>query len=134
MEGTMNKLLSFVIGGFLFAGAGAAQATPPIWQPSVQPTVRNQIMDNAKTAGATKGIVRPSLRLETNGNTVKAKIYGMGYEGPFRPGQVKTRILMDTATFTLEQGREGKVAVPVKDQFGTTWSPVMRALATTPAP
>ena len=111
----IKKAMVGLVGLLLTAQAAFAQGILPM------PSVRKQIYQEAKSEGVTRGLKRPSMRLQNeNKTTVKATIYSMGR---FLPGMKETRQPQKTATFKLMQTSEGKLTQPVR-QDGKVWQQI----------
>ncbi len=115
----LRSMLSLSILGTLLT-AGAAHADS-----GTLPSVRKQIMANAKAEHVLSGLSRPSLRLTYQGKTVLASIYAVGTGGI--PGGKPHRMLQDEAKFRLGGlTLAGRHATPL-EQNGRVWSQVLYA-------
>jgi hypothetical protein len=92
------------------------------------PSVRKQIIQNAKQAGFWTG-VKPSLRIKKlGGGRVEASIWSItNFGGPVTPIPHPTRMMDSSARFQVNHVTEGPIVTPI-EQLGTVWQRVMRAL------
>ena len=114
----MKTLTTFAIGAALIAQATAAHAIIAL------PSVRTQIRREAKSEGAMKNLVRPSLRVQIKGNKANAQIYSIGRSWPMFK---QSRMLQKTATFKLKSLPDGELAKPVKSG-GEVWHQIYRLM------
>jgi hypothetical protein len=84
------------------------------------PSVRKQIYQKAKSDGVLNGLVRPSMRLDREGNRVKATFYTLER---LLPNVKPDRQPIKTGTFKLVQTVEGVIAKPVR-KGGEVWQPI----------
>jgi hypothetical protein len=96
------------------------------------PSVRKQVMAEARNVGVLNGLKSPGLRLSYSkgGKQVQATLTALSrFGGGLRPLPKARRVSMYGATFKVQQVTEGKIVKAVKND-GRVWNMFMHALGT----